>query len=82
MLESLLTALEARGFVTATAMPASAELFLGFTSTQSSAMALGRVPSFETLPGFTNRCPAAGAPLLPPRRAPVSESALPLSSPR
>ena len=38
-------------------IPADAQLFLGFTSTQQGALGPGRIANFETLPGFTDQWP-------------------------
>ena len=38
-------------------IPADAQLFLGFTSTQKGALGPGRIANFETLPGFTDQWP-------------------------
>ncbi len=38
-------------------IPESAQLFLGFTSTQRSALGPDRIANFETLPGFTDQWP-------------------------
>ncbi|MGO9558372.1 MAG: hypothetical protein ACLPYW_04690 [Acidimicrobiales bacterium] len=46
------------GIPGAASIPESAELYLGFTSTQRSAMAPYRVPSFETMPGYTDQWPS------------------------
>jgi hypothetical protein len=50
-------ALEA-GLPAAERIPDQAQLFLGFTSTQQSALAPSNVPSFETLPGLTDQWPS------------------------
>jgi hypothetical protein len=39
-------------------IPARAELFLGFTSTQRSSLGPDRIANFETLPGFTDQWPS------------------------
>jgi hypothetical protein len=41
----------------AEAIPANAQLFLGFTSTQRAALGPDRIANFETLPGFTDQWP-------------------------
>lgn len=47
----------AAGVAGASSIPDQAELFLGFTSTQSNALAPSNVPSLETLPGITDQWP-------------------------
>ena len=42
----------------ATSIPDSAELFLGFTSTQQAALGPAVIANFETLPGVTNQWPS------------------------
>jgi hypothetical protein len=46
------------GIPGAAAIPASAELFLGFTSTQTAALGPSVIANLETLPGLTNQWPA------------------------
>jgi hypothetical protein len=50
-------ALEA-GVVGANNIPDDAQLMMGFTSTQTQALAADNLPSFETLPGLTNQWPS------------------------
>jgi hypothetical protein len=45
------------GVAGAAAIPDSAELFLGFTSTQTGALGQSNISNFETLPGVTNQWP-------------------------
>jgi hypothetical protein len=45
------------GIPGASSIPDSAELFLGFTSTQVDALGPGTIANFESLPGFTNQWP-------------------------
>lgn len=46
------------GIVGADLIPEHAQLFLGFTSTQESALGPDRIANFETLPGFTDQWPS------------------------
>ena len=50
-------ALEA-GVAGADQIPEDAQLMMGFTSTQTQALAADNLPSFETLPGLTNQWPS------------------------
>ena len=38
-------------------IPEGAQLFMGFTSTQRSALAPGRLVNFESMPGFSDQWP-------------------------
>lgn len=49
-------ALEA-GIPGATSIPETAELFMGFSSTQSQSLGQGRIANFETIPGLTDQWP-------------------------
>ena len=47
----------AAGVPGAELIPETAELFLGFTSTQKAGLGLPGIANFETLPGYTDQWP-------------------------